>query len=488
MIPSVSIQKIDGGTGVVRPTTRGIGAYISTAEKGTDEQPEQFLRPDVVVDEFGTGGLSEGGAYVMSVSGNPCLLVKGAASTSAGYGSVEPGENNTGATSASAGGTDPLDDFDAVITCKKDGTVGVDGITYTYSLDGGQTESALQALGTDTEILIPDSGVTFVFSTATMKAGDTYSVTTTGPKNTNSDLTGALEALRVSSSPWEIVCYDGPADATTVETLDTWIAALAATGRFRSAICTARPRAATGETEAQYRDYLEGEFGQTASLDVVVCADVGDVSSPFPNRGTSACKRPRPVGLAVLARAMKVPIGEDPAYVARGPVSKFGITDQRGGPKYHNEYMYPGLDDLRLTTLRTFDDRPGTFITNANLLSPAGSDFVYLQHARTINRACEIAFQVLGAALSRGVAKNPKAGAGGERYIAEGAALQIEQVANAAIRAELAGQVDEIRFSVSRTDDISSNAGAVITGSIENVALAYIKKFQVTAGFVKSLT
>ncbi len=487
MIPSVSISKVDGGTGVTRPSTKGIGAYVSTAEKGTDNQPQQFLRSDVVVGEFGTGALSEGGAYLMAVSGNPCLLVKGAASTAADYGSFAAGDSNQGATAASAGGTDPLDDYTAVITCKKDGTVGVDGITYTYSLDGGQTESALQALGTDTTILIPDSGVTFSFTAATMKAGDTYTVVTSGPKNANGDLTDALEALRVSNSPWEIVCFDGPADGDTVDVLDTWIKEMATRGRFRSAICTARPRAASGETEAEYATYLEGEFASKASLDVVVCADVGDVSSPFPNRGTTAAKSPRPVGLAVLARAMQIPVGEDPAYVTRGPVPKFGITDSRGGPKYHNEYMYPGLDDLRITTLRTFDGRPGTFITNANLLSPAGSDFVYLQHARTINRACEIAFQVLGDALSRGVAKNPKAGPNGERYIAEGAALQIEQVANQAIRAELSGQVDEIRFSVSRTDDISSNAGATVTGQIENVALAYIKKFAVTAGFVKSL-
>ncbi len=487
MIPSVSIQKIDGGTGVVRPSAKGIGAWISTSEEGTADQPEQFLRSDVALAEFGGGALVEGGSYVMSVSGNPVLLVKGGASTPAEYGDVEPGDDNTGATTASAGGTDPLDDYDALITCTTAGTVGTPGIVYTYSLDGGKTTSARQALGVDSSILIPDSGVTFDFAIATMAAGDTYAVKTTGPKNTNADLTNALEALRVSSSPFELVCFDGPADAETVSILDTWISDLATKGRFKSAICTARARA-SDETEAQYKTYLEGEFGDSTSLDVVVCADVGDVSSPFPNRGTTAAVQARPVGLAVFARALKIPVGEDPAYVDRGPVAQFGIADDRGGPKYHNEYLYPGLDDLRLTTLRSFDGRQGSFITNANLLSPAGSDFVYLQHARTINRACEIAFQILGGALSRGVAKSPKAGPNGERYISEGAASQIEQVANQAIRAELAGQVDDIQFSVSRTDDISSNAGATVTGSIECVALAYIKKFTVTAGFVKSLT
>ncbi len=183
---------------------------------------------------------------------------------------------------------------------------------------------------------------------------------------------------------------------------------------------------------------------------------------------------------------MAIPMGQDPAFGS--PVEQFGITDDKGSTKHHDEFMNPGLDDLRLTTLCTRPGETGVFITNANLISPSGSDYVYLQHARTINRACEIAFGILAKALSIGVRKNPIPGPNNARYIAEGAALQIEMVANNAIRAELASQVDDIRFTLSRTDDISSNQGADVHGAIENVSLAYIKKFTVTAGFVKSLS
>ncbi len=488
MIPSVSIRKVDGGTGVVRPTDVGVGAIISTSESGTANQAELFLRDSAAVASFGGGDLVECAAYAMPVSGNPVLLVKGTGSTPADYGAVTPGAGNTGNTVASAGGTDPIGDFSALITCTVAGTVGTPGIAYTFSLDDGRTTSSPRSLGSDTSILIPESGVTLDFTVATMAVGDTYSVSTIGPKNTNADLTDGLEALRRSRSPFEIVLYDGPADAETVSTLDTWILAMEATGRFKTAICTARARLATGETEAQYKSYLEGLFADSSSLSVVVCADVGEVVSPLPGRGTTACVQARPVGLAVFARALQIPIGEDPAYVARGPVSQFKISDERGGPKYHDEFFTPGLDDLRLTTLRSFDGRQGSYITNANLISPSGSDFVYLQHARTINRACEIGYEILGNALSRGIRKDPKSGPNGERYIAEGAALQIEAVTNAAILAELTGQVDGIRFVVSRTDDISSNQGATITAGIQDVSLAYIKRFAVTAGFVKALT
>ncbi len=167
---------------------------------------------------------------------------------------------------------------------------------------------------------------------------------------------------------------------------------------------------------------------------------------------------------------------------------QFQILDTRSLPKYHDEAGYPGLDALRIATLRTWDSEEGTYITNAPVLSPSGSDYVYVQHVRTINRGCEIAFQILARALSRGVAKNPKPGPNGERYIAEGAALRIEAAVNVAMRSELAGQVDDIEFTMSRTDDISSNQGAIGTGKVESVSLAYFKHFAVTAGFVKSIS
>ncbi len=210
MIPSVSIRKVDGNTGVVRPTDVGVGAIISTSELGTANQAEAFLQSDVALAEFGGGDLVELAAYTMPVSGNPVLLVKGTGSTPAEYGDVLPGDDNTGATVASAGGTDPLGDFAALITCTTAGTVGSPGIAYTYSLDDGRTTSAPQALGTDTSILIPDSGVTLDFTVATMALGDTYACATVGPKNTNGDLTDGLEALRLSRTPFEMVLYDGP--------------------------------------------------------------------------------------------------------------------------------------------------------------------------------------------------------------------------------------------------------------------------------------
>lgn len=484
-LPTVSVQKIDGGTGVVRPSSTGVLAIIAPSEKGTANQANTHLRTDVALADLGSGPLVECAAYALPETGNPVVLVKATGTTAAAYGTVVTTGAGSSVPTADAIVL-PFDDYKVRITFVAGGTVGITGITYKYSLDDGTTSSPEQSLGTATFIQIPNAGVKINLAAGTILAAETIAVTATGPKATNADLVTALEALRITRSPFEMVLFHGVADATTVSNLDTWLNALALTGRFKTAVCTARPRLTDGtETEAQYKTYLQGLFSSSSSLSVVVCADVGDVSSPIPGRSTTAIVQARPVGWAVAARAMKIPLGRDPAF--GGPVSQFKITDARGNPSHHDEYFYPGLDDLRLTTLRSFDQQEGSFITNANIISPAGSDYVYLQHARTMNRACEIGYSILSAQLSRGVQKNPTPGPQGQRYIAEGEALRIEAVANDAIRAELAGQVDDIRFKVSRTDNIASNAGANVTGTIESVSLAYIKRFTVTAGFVKTI-
>jgi hypothetical protein len=54
------------------------------------------------------------------------------------------------------------------------GTVGITGITYEYSTDGGITFSGSQALGTATAITIPGTGASFLLGAGTIEAGQTF--------------------------------------------------------------------------------------------------------------------------------------------------------------------------------------------------------------------------------------------------------------------------------------------------------------------------
>lgn len=491
MLPNSRITKSDGNTGVVKPSTTGILAIIAASAIGVANQAGTFARDQDVVTAKGIGPLLEYAAYHMDNSGNPVLLITPTCTTAATYNGLDV-TGVVGTSVVTAAGSAPLDSYDVIVTVKTGGTIGVAGITYTYSLDGGVTTSAVQALGTATAITLNvpvlnvTSGVGFALAAGTLIAGDKWHCTTTHAQMTNSDLVTALEALRVSRLPWDAVLVDGDFSSTTLTTLDTWLTALEATGVFKHGYMNTRMKnlpAPTAETEAAFATAMGTLTASSSTIHVDVGTDGGDLPSPI----TGLTHR-RPVSLAVATRKLSHPVGVDPAEKDLGPIPGFQISDANGNPKWHDEALYPGLDDLRLTTFRTFHGDAGVYITNARILSPANSDYVYDQHAFTMNAACAIAYPLLNNQLSKGVRKQDPDPVTGKIYILEDDAAAIEATVNPPIEAALKGQVNDVAFILSRTDDFSSNAGATATGFVEVESLEYIKNFNITSKFVKSIS
>jgi hypothetical protein len=54
----------------------------------------------------------------------------------------------------------------------------------------------------------------------------------------------------------------------------------------------------------------------------------------------------------------------------------------------HDEYQSPGVDDLRVSSLRTWPGRPGFYITRGRLASPPGSDFQFTHNGFVMDVAC----------------------------------------------------------------------------------------------------
>ena len=475
-VPYVTLQKTDGNTGVTPPSVAGVVAIIAPSSSGTANLASMHTKPNLVQAEFGNGILPEFAAKHMLDSGKAVICIRGTAATAGAYGSVTEAGEGTG--EVTAGATEPVDDFDVVIAFVAGGTRGTAGITYKYSLDGGVSYSAVQALGTAVSIELPGTGVSVALAAGTYLAGQTATFSTTRPKMTNANVVTALEALRVANLPWEAVYVAGiDAAAAEVTTLDDWLSGLEAVGKFRMGFLHTRgPN--SGETEAQYRTAMETAFSGSASIRQVLGSGRGDVASPI--RGIT---QSRPSTLAVVSRCMKIDIGRDPAAIADGPVSGFGLTDAKGNPKHHNEDFYPGLDALRLATLRTVPGREGTFITNAPALSSTGSDYVYVQHIRIANAMCETAFSLFMSRLSLGVRRDQATG-----FIDESDAQDIETFVNQGLRNTARGRTSAYKFTLSRNDDISSNQGAILTGTLDVSALAYVKGIEVKFRFVKTIT
>lgn len=490
MIPGVRFTKSDGNTGVVKPSTTGILAIIAASAIGVANQPGTFAREADVFSAKGLGPLIEYGSYYMGNAGKPVLLITPTCSTAATYSAVDV-TGVTGTSVVTAGATAPLDEYDVTVIVKHGGTIGVAGITFIYTLDG-VTFSPLQALGTAVTITLNapvvnvSSGVGFALAAGTLIAGDTWKCTTTRAQMTNGDLITALEALRVTRLPWDAVLVDGDFASANLTTLDTWLTNLESKGVFKHGYMNTRMKhlpAPTGETEAAFATAMGTLTASSSSIRVDVGTDGGDLPSLI----TGLVQR-RPVSLGVATRKVSTPVGVDPAEKDLGPIPGFQIYDTNGNPKWHDEANFPGLDDLRLTTFRTWDDEAGVFINNARLLSPANSDYVYDQHAFCMNAACTLAYQGLKNQVSKSVRKQDPDPVTGAIYILEEDAAAIEETVNPPIAAALKGQVNAVKFILSRTDDFSSNLGATATGEVQVEELEYIKNFGITAKFVKSIT
>jgi hypothetical protein len=497
-VPSASIAKLDYQTGTVGPSPVGVLAIIAGAPAGALNTPATYARDDLVNQSFGPGKLVEYSSYVLATGGNPVIALRPTTSVAAAYTAVDSTGSPTGTSVITAGATAPADNYDVIITWVTGGTIGAAGITYTFSLDGGLKNFPVQALATGAApitLTLPNftsggsPGVSFSCAAGTVVAGEFIRCLVKAAQPNDTDISTALTALGNSMAPWEGVLIDEDIASTTPGVVDTFLSAQEKLGKFRFALMNTRMKGqlhvgtGTAETEAAYTTAMTTLVATAApSIREVIGSD--GASCPSTITGLTL---PRPTSMFIGGRAMLIPVGEDPAYIARGPLNGATIVDVNANPAYHNEELFPNLDQLQLAGLRSVQGQKGVYVNNARVFSTTTSDFQFLQHIRTMNRACEIAFALLTTQLSRGVGKKPKDPTTGLVYILESDAQIIEDLINSQVNAQLFGQVAGSKFTLSRTDDLSSQQGATVTGFMKLVALAYVKKFQVFAAFTKSL-
>jgi hypothetical protein len=501
MLPAVSVTKSDFATGVVAPSDVGILAIIAPAGAASTapaNAPTMYTVDGQALSDFTPSPLVEDLSYVLNNGGGqPVIACRATAATAAVYGTIDVSKM-AGLTVVTAGSAVPNDYYDVIIGFPLSGVVGAAGLQWTYSLDGGNSTSGPQALPTGAGpivITIPNfpaggsPGVSFSLTAATIVAGDLFRCLVAPAKMTDADLATSLEAMRVTTLPFEGVLIEEDAGPATIGIVDTWLSALEKVGKFKYGLLNTRFKnqlhlgSGAAETETAFATAMTTAVAaMTPTIRCCLGTDGGKVSSTL-----TGLSQPRHAALDLAARATAIATGVDPAYVDLGPLPGVGIVDNSGNPLFHNEELYPGLDSLLLTSLRTFANQNGVYITNANVFSTVGSDYVFLQHIRTMNQGCELAFAILQKQLGRGVGKKPRDPITGKITILESDALVIEGLVNRNVENALAGQVVAVAFTLSRTDDLSSNAGATVNGYLYVEALAYIKNIKVIAAFQKQI-
>jgi hypothetical protein len=471
-LPAVIITQIDGGLGVQPPSGGNLLAVVGPSSTGPLLVPSTYGRPKDIQAAFSTGPLVEEGCLWAQRYGRPILAVRTASDTPGTYGAVVVA-GVTGTSVPSAGAATPLDDYDVYVKIVAGGIVGVAGITYQWSLDGGRTLSAVTALGVANSIVVPNSGVQIALAAGTLVAGDVVQVPTSQPASSAVHLGDALAALTASNVPWEFVQFATPLDGAAFDQIETSFAALFAAGKYRSWQGSFR-RPNVGETAAAYKTAFDAAFGTRSTIVGSLYAGDAKVSSAVSGR----LYRMRTVA-AVGPLQASVSEEVNIADIGLGPLSGVQIADDNGNPDNHDEAVSPGLDDSRAGTLRSWPSRTGVFVTRPRILCPTGSDFTIVPYRRVMNLFLTTLFLYLQERLMKPIRVSKKTG-----LILESEAIEIERGGLGRLRPVLLAKpkASAVQFGVSRTDDLLATKTLTCDGGL--IPLAYPEFINLTAGFI----
>ncbi len=482
-VPSGDITVLDGALGVVPQGNGDVAAVIAPATGGPLNLPAAFSQGSDVKTNFKAGELVEWAHYLLKAPGRPAVVVRSEATTAGGYGTVD-NTGMTGSADASAhAATVPVDEYDAKVLFVAGGTVGVSGITYKTSLDGGRTYGQLRELGTATTITFEDGNVAFDLTTSTVVAGDYFTCATTAPAMTSSDLAAALTALQATGLWWDFLVVGGVVDAAMIIQLDAWAASLWALGKHKKIMCSVR-RPTAGETEAQYYAACQAIRAAAGSSQyVAVCAGDSLTQSGVSNR-----QYMRPAHWACAARACSSLV-DDSARISLAQVAADGhggrlpadvkIQDANKNPIAHDEWANPGLDDLGFMVLRTFPGRDGTFINLPRTFAAVGSDWRVWHYISLRNKAADAIKPYLEEQLEKPIRADSKTG-----FIYEADAKAIEEGAKDILKAAIGNAVSPngISFTIVRGDNILSTQR--LRTKLRMVPLVYFDKADCELGLI----
>jgi hypothetical protein len=468
-LPKVTLVTLDGRLGT-RPNAGGkMLAVLGTSTAGTANVPTGLARPKDIVSQFQSGPLVEQSAYWQSRYGRAVAAIKVAAAA-VGTGSID----DTGVTGTSVATLTPdaaADFYDGEIKVITGGTIGVSGITYQSSLDQGRTLSPTTGLGTANSITL--GGAVVHLAAGTLVTGDVIRFNVSPPAPTASELHDALTALKNSNLPWEFAAICTPITAAIFDQLETDFAAMQAAGKYRSWFGSARmPN--VGESESAYKAALDAIFTSKSTTIGTVCAGDAKTSS-----AVNGLVFRRPAGLALGAMQASVSEEIDIADVDLGAVPGVSIVDNNGNPENHDEAIFPGLDDSRFATFRTWDGRNGVYVTRPRILCTAGSDFTIGPYRRVMNLYAETLLWYMTRRLAKPIRVSKKTG-----LIVEVDALEIELGAQKILESVLLKKpkASALSFTVARDDDLLGTK--TLTGDGGLVPLAYPEFINLTIGFV----
>jgi hypothetical protein len=494
-LPGSSITILDGGLGVTTPAT-SVPHVIGVFETGDLNTPTTVANLRVLAELFGTHGQGNDLAgYILANSGGPVIVTRVDPTVPGGY--AAPGSTGVGGTSyeTTEGGTDseisfviatsaPKNDFDVQIRITTGGARA--DTKFQYSLDGGSTMSGI--LSAAASVPLGTTGVTAEFeagATSPYVAGNVYNIRVLGPHYNGTDLGDAFDAIEQSLLFYDFFALAGEAptasaQASLFSTLASRLNTLeSAKSKFKSGILQVGD-----DTPAN----ILTAFNSSISLRLTVAQSWFRAASPFSiiGRAQPRLKTVAHVANREAGNLMSTDLAQTALAASVGPI--VGCTEI-GHDEFLNE---AGLDAAKISTLRTYPNLDGFFLTNAWIKSPSGSDFEFVQHRRIMDAACRaVDFKHSQLISSMVITKADGTGALTEssaQTIERFVQRELDNVIGSGLRSigpvaidGRTGHVSDIRYQVDRNNNVLSTKQLIATIAI--VPRGYLKALTATVSY-----
>lgn len=155
-------------------TARGLDVIcvIAPVSQSADLTPRLFGKAAAIYAQHAYSDSLEYAAYHISKTGKSVLFIGVPIAQPGVVGRIDnSGNTGTSAVSVVAGSSGILGEHDGVVTCDVGGTIGVDQIKLSISLDGGRSKRSVR-LGTGNSYTIPYIGAALSFGAGTLVADD----------------------------------------------------------------------------------------------------------------------------------------------------------------------------------------------------------------------------------------------------------------------------------------------------------------------------
>jgi len=472
-IPGQSITTRDPGLGI---PAEGPSAPIvlGCSSAGTINTVYSFSNKADVVDTLGEGPLPECICAMGDAGGWPIRAMRVTGGTAASCGAVTPNRVGTSTGTITVTSQVPYDAYEVIVEITKTGTVGVG--EFRYSLDDGRTFSEIRTIPSGGTFAIPRTNITMTFvpgaGATYFEDGDLHEFDCVAPLYTTANLATAITALLADPVEFTFMVLTGEhadaADAATMfAALDTHLSSLANAFKFARAIMDAGT-----DTTANVLTDLAAVVSSTRVAAVYDDADMSS-SKAFEGWGT-----PKQAALvAAAARAHSVLPSTDIARKASGALT--GVVAIS-----HDEFRTEVRDAATISTLRTWQGSPGFYVCNLRLKSPPGSDFIYFQHGRLMDIACDTVQKAQQNFSSIGIRTNA------DGTIDERDALRLEKPVNGALSAELLepdnaegtrGHVSALQYRIDRTNNVQTTF--TLRSKVAIRPLGYAKQLVTELGY-----